>query len=77
MAQTGGVNRTGGATAMSDTENPQPAVQQDASQAEVREQPRRKARRGWFAEFMIYLMLIVAGALLAIASAYLMRKFGL
>jgi hypothetical protein len=61
---------------MSDTKNPQPVVQQDSVQAKAHEQPRPKARRGWLAEFLIYMMLVLAGVLLAVASAYLMRKFG-
>jgi hypothetical protein len=54
---------------MSDTENKQHIARQDLQQPKV--------LRGWLKEFLIYIMLIVSGALLAVASSYIMRKFGL
>lgn len=61
---------------MSDTENSQAEVRLDALPDKPNPQLKTKVGRSWLAESLIYLMLILAGALLAVASAYLMRKFG-
>jgi len=62
---------------MTDTENQQPVMRQESLQSTARVLPKpKKARRGRLAELMIYIMLVLAGVLLAVASAYLMRKFG-
>lgn len=46
------------------------------AQDRAKRPPTRSAVRRVFTELMIYLGLIVAGAMLAVVSAYLLRKFG-
>lgn len=60
----------------------EPPIERRGERREERREDRREVRRRpsavrrLFTALMIYAVLIMSGALLAVVSAYLMRKFG-